>query len=154
MRGIKLDLKDKKILFELDFHARDSNAKIAKKVRLSKQGVDYKIRNMINKGVIQGFAPIINGNQLGYFYGRLFIKFQNLTREKENKITYKEIILQHMYYADFVLFDKIILEVKDINGIIDEFIKQTLNYLSASNNKLGIIVNFGEDSLKYKRLVL
>ncbi len=83
-------------------------------------------------------------------------KKNNITfeREKEYKIPYKEIILQHMYYADFVLFDKIILEVKAINGIIDEFIKQTLNYLSASNNKLGIIVNFGEDSLKYKRLVL
>jgi len=36
MEGVKLDLKDKKILFELDFHAREPNAKIAKKVRLSK----------------------------------------------------------------------------------------------------------------------
>ena len=75
-------------------------------------------------------------------------------RKKEYKIPYKEIVLKHSYNADFVVFDKIILEVKAVNGIIDEFIKQTLNYLSASKNKLGIIVNFGEDSLKYKRLIL
>ena len=74
-------------------------------------------------------------------------------REREYEIPYKEIILSHKYYADFVVFDKIILEVKAVNGIADEFIKQILNYLSASKNKLGIIVNFGEDSLKYKRLV-
>lgn len=96
MQAIKLDLKDKKILFELDFHARDSNTKIAKKVRLSKQGVDYKIRSLVKRGVIQGFIPIINGNQLGYFYGRLFIKFQNLTQEKENKI-FNEIIANPLY---------------------------------------------------------
>ena len=75
-------------------------------------------------------------------------------REKDYNIPYKEIILKHSYNADFVVFEKIILEVKAVNGIIDEFIKQTLNYLSASKNKLGIIVNFGEDSLKYKRLIL
>jgi DNA-binding Lrp family transcriptional regulator len=84
--SIKVDSKDKKILFELDFHARDSNSAIAKKVRLSKQGIDYKIKTLQKKGVIKGFSPVINGNQLGYFYCRLFLKFQNLTKEKENEI--------------------------------------------------------------------
>jgi len=44
--------------------------------------------------------------------------------------------------------------VKAVNGIIDEFIKQTINYLAVSKCKLGLIVNFGEDSFKYKRVVL
>ena len=57
-------------------------------------------------------------------------------------------------YADFVVFDKIILEVKGIFGISDEHIAQTINYLKVSGNKLGLIVNFGELSLKYKRIVL
>lgn len=84
--GIKLDLKDKKILFALDFDARQSNASIAKKVGLSKQGVDYRIKRFQKEGIIEGFYPVINLIKLGYVYGRLFIKFQNLTKEKESQI--------------------------------------------------------------------
>jgi len=62
--------------------------------------------------------------------------------------------LSQKLYADFVVFDKIILEVKGIFGISDEHIAQTINYLKVSGNKLGLIVNFGELSLKYKRIVL
>ena len=83
---VPLDLKDKKILLELDFNARQSNSEIAKKVGLSKQGVDYKIKNMISKGIITGFYPVINITKLGYYYCRLFIKFQNLTKNKEEEI--------------------------------------------------------------------
>ena len=75
-------------------------------------------------------------------------------REKEFLIKYKDIILCHKYNADFIVFDKIILEIKSKKGIIEEHTKQTLNYLSAANIKLGIIINFGEESLKYKRIVL
>ena len=49
---------------------------------------------------------------------------------------------------------KIILEVKGVNGLADEHIAQTINYLRVSGNKLGLLVNFGELKLKYKRLVL
>lgn len=83
---IKLDLKDMKILFELDFNARAPNSEIARKVGLSKQTVDYKIKNMIKKRIIDGFFPVINNQKLGYFYGRLFIKLHNLTEEKEKQI--------------------------------------------------------------------
>jgi GxxExxY protein len=109
-------------------------------------GICMEVHRLLGRG----FLEIIYKDALEYEFNKNNIPFE---REKEYKIPYKEIILQHKYYADFVVFDKIILEVKAVNGIIDDFIKQTLNYLSASNNKLGIIVNFGEDSLKYKRLV-
>ncbi len=113
----------------------------------------YKIIGIcmeVHRQLGRGFLEIIYKDALEYEFRKNNIPFE---REKGYEIPYKEIILQHKYYADFVVFDKIIIEVKAVNGIIDEFIKQTLNYLSASNNKLGIIVNFGEDSLKYKRLV-
>ena len=74
-------------------------------------------------------------------------------REKQFKIEYKGIVLSHKYYADFIVFDSIILEVKSTNFIIDSFIAQTINYLKASGIKLGIIANFGERSLTYKRVV-
>ena len=69
-------------------------------------------------------------------------------------ISYKDIILPHFYYSDFVIFDEIILEIKAITELSNSEIKQTLNYLAASKNKLGLLVNFGEDSLKYRRIIL
>jgi len=74
-------------------------------------------------------------------------------REKQFKIEYKGIILPHKYYADFILFDAIILEVKSTAFIIDSFVAQTINYLKAPGIKLGIIANFGERSLTYKRVI-
>ena len=75
-------------------------------------------------------------------------------REKKFNIKYKDIILKHSYFADFIVFDKIILEIKCCNGIVNGHIKQTLNYLAVSKLNLGLIINFGEDSLKSKRIVL
>jgi GxxExxY protein len=74
-------------------------------------------------------------------------------KEKQFKIEYKGIILSHKYYADFIVFNSIILEVKSTSFIIDSFIAQTINYLKASGIKSGIVTNFGERSLTYKRVV-
>ena len=63
-------------------------------------------------------------------------------------------ILTHKFFADFVIFDKIILEVKAVSGISDEFIALAINYLKVSKNKLALIVNFGELKLNYKRIIL
>ena len=90
----KLGLKDRKILFQLDFNARASNAEIARQVGLSKQTVDYKIKNMIKNGIINGFYPIVNSPKLGYFYGRLFFRLHNLTANKEKQI-FQELINNH-----------------------------------------------------------
>ena len=76
------------------------------------------------------------------------------SREQKFKVKYKDVILPHYYFADFVVYDKIILEVKAIEVLTDSHIKQTLNYLAASKLKLGLLVNFGEDTLKYKRIIL
>jgi len=75
-------------------------------------------------------------------------------KEVKYDINYKGKILDKKYFADFVIDNKIILELKAVESIHSRHIKQTLNYLAASNLKLGLIVNFGEDSLSYKRVVL
>ncbi len=63
-------------------------------------------------------------------------------------------VLPHFFYADFVVFENIILEVKGVSAIVDEHIKQTLNYMAIAKTKVGYIVNFGGESLEYKRLIL
>lgn len=75
-------------------------------------------------------------------------------REKRFKVSYKNKVLQHPYIADFVVYDSIVLEIKSTAAIIDSHIAQTINYLRVSDMKLGIIINFGEKSLKWQRVVL
>ncbi len=50
--------------------------------------------------------------------------------------------------------DKIILELKSSEGIIDTYRAQTLNYLKATKLPLAIILNFGKEKLEYERIVL
>ena len=105
----------------------------------------------VHKNLGSGFLEIVYKDALEYEFKNAEIPYE---REKEYIVIYKGMILPHKFYADFVVFDKIILEVKGISGITDEHIAQTINYLKVSENKLGLIVNFGELSLKYKRIVL
>jgi len=76
------------------------------------------------------------------------------SREKNYEITYKGIVLPHYYYADFAVWDKILFEAKAVEKLIESHIKQVLNYLAASKLRVGLLVNFGGDSLEWKRVVL
>ncbi len=97
-----------------------------------------------------GFLEIVYKDALEYEFKNANIPFE---REKEYMVKYKNIILPHKFYADFVLYDKIVLEIKAVSGIADEFIAQAINYLKVSGNKLALIVNFGELKLNFKRIV-
>jgi len=57
------------------------------------------------------------------------------------------------YYLDFVIDNKIALEIKTVPVIKDEYYKQLLAYLDAANLKLGIVANFRTKRLTYKRLI-
>ena len=87
----------------------------------------------------------------------LEIEFKNYkipyTREKEYKVEYKGIILPHKFYADFVVYEDIILEVKSVKEINNEHWAQTLNYMKLADTPVGIIANFQNKSLTYKRLI-
>ena len=78
-----IDLKDRKILYELDLNARQSDAAIGRKVDLNKDVVNRRIRKLIEKGVIKHFYTIVDATKLGYISGRFIIKFQHDTPEKE-----------------------------------------------------------------------
>ena len=76
------------------------------------------------------------------------------SRERKFEVNYKGVILPHFYFADFVIWDKIIFEVKAVEQLIDAHVKQVLNYLAAAKLELGLLVNFGGNSLEWKRVVL
>ncbi|SEP58713.1 GxxExxY protein [Flavobacterium urocaniciphilum] len=110
-------------------------------------GIMFDIHSNLGKG----FSEIVYKDAIEYELKKSLIFFE---REKEYSVKYKDVFLKHKFYADFVLLDKIILEVKCCDYISDSHIAQTMNYLKVSNNKLGIIVNFNNNSLEYKRIVL
>ncbi|MDR6764282.1 GxxExxY protein [Flavobacterium sp. 2755] len=114
----------------------------------------YKIIGIcmeVHKILGKGHSEKVYGDALEYEFQRNEIPYN---RELRYNIAYKDIVLPSYYFADFVIFDEIILELKAITTLTTSEIKQTLNYLAASKNKLGLLVNFGEDSLKYKRIIL
>lgn len=122
-----------------DFYLRDETYAII--------GCCMEVHKILGKG----HCEIIYGDALEYEFCKNDIPFE---REKKFNITYKDIILSHYYFSDFVIYDNIILEIKAIQQLSNSEIKQTLNYLAASKSKIGLLINFGEDSLKYKRIIL
>lgn len=75
-------------------------------------------------------------------------------REKKFVVRYKNQILRNPYIADFVVHDSIVLEIKSASAIIDTHLAQALSYLAVSGMKLALVINFGERSLAWKRIVL
>jgi len=84
--SIKIDLKDRKILHELDLEANIPTTKLAKNVGLSQQVVDYRIKNMIKNDIIIGFFTVIDVVQLGYSLYRIHFRFKNVSKEKREEI--------------------------------------------------------------------
>jgi GxxExxY protein len=123
-----------------------------------KQDLIYKEENYLIIGICMeihrilggGLSEVIYKDALEYEFRQHDIPFQ---REKEYTVEYKDIILPHKFNADFVVFDNIILEVKAVSEIADKHISQTLNYIKLTKGCLGIVVNFGNSSLQYKRLI-
>lgn len=76
-------------------------------------------------------------------------------REPPLRVSYKDHILKRTFNADFTVFNKIIVEVKSGEpAIIEATVPQALNYLRASDFRVGLIINFGKTKRDFKRLIL
>jgi GxxExxY protein len=114
----------------------------------------YKIIGLcmnVHKELGKGFNEVVYGDALEIEFIDNNIIY---SRETFYDIIYKGNLLKHKYKADFVIENKIVLEIKAISSLTDSQIKQTINYLAVSKLKLGLLINFGEDSLKTKRVIL
>ena len=69
------------------------------------------------------------------------------------KVFYEGEQLKKYYIADFICYDKIILEIKYVNQVPVVFYAQIKNYLTATKMELGMLINFGQPSLVYKRIL-
>ena len=81
-------------------------------------------------------------------------KLQNIPYEREKllPVVYKGKTLKKEYYADFVCYGTIIVELKSVTTLSKPHKAQVLNYLNAADKEIGLLVNFGGTSLKWERI--
>jgi len=107
VKSILLDIKDKKILYELDLNSRQGLACLAKRVGLSQETVRYRVNRLVKEKVIWKYLTVLNLSSLGYNLHKVLIKLQNITNEKR-----KEII-------DYLVNEKDVAWVGSIDGEFD-----------------------------------
>ncbi len=110
-------------------------------------GICMEIHRILGKGLLE----IVYKDAIEYEFRKNSVPYE---REKKYPVEYKGHILPHSFYADFVVFDKVILEVKAQKGIVEEHYSWVIHYLAISKCSIGLIVNFGENSLITKRVIL
>jgi GxxExxY protein len=119
-----------------------------------RQNETYKIIGIcmeVHKNLGPGLLEIIYKDALEIEFKENDIPFE---REKEYSIEYKGKILPHKFYADFIINESIVLEVKAIKEFSSEHIAQILNYIKLSSSEIGLLINFQTKSLQYKRYIL
>lgn len=115
---------------------------------ITKEIIDsaFKVHNCVGCGLLEK----VYGNALVW---DLELKQKKVTAQRQYKILYceKEV---GIYYADLVVENKVIVEVKSVEKIDDIHRAQLLNYLRISGLRVGLIVNFARPKLEYERLVV
>lgn len=170
---MELDKKDKRLLLELDMNARASLGELAKKLNLSKKGVDYKIKKLEAEKIILGYKCLVNSNKLGYYQFRIFLVFK--AHEKREQDEFEEYIkkskkfnyvlrAQGKYNYVSVLWEKSFEGFKQVINemcskwknnliLIDEFLPLDLTYLQnrfLTKESIGEKIHLGMDVENYQ----
>ena len=96
-----------------------------------------------------GFVEVVYQEALEEEFKKRNIPFE---REKELLVNYKGKTLLKTFRADFICYDKIIVELKAVSEFTDDHYAQIYSYLKASKMSLGILINFGKANLDYYRI--
>jgi len=104
----------------------------------------------VHKTLGCGFLEAVYQEALAIEFEKQKIPF---VKEKRLFLFYKGIQIEKFYIADFVCFDKIIVELKALSALTSTHDSIMINYLKATKLKVGLLANFGERSLKHKRLI-
>lgn len=109
-------------------------------------GAAFEVHNELGHGFLENV-----------YQEALMFEFQakgiQYTKEQRLLIRYKGHLLDKYYVADFLCFEKIIIEIKACESIKSEHVGQVLNYLKATQLQLALILNFGAKSVQIKRIV-
>ena len=95
-----------------------------------------------------GFLEPVYGDAFAMELRNRLIPFE---REYKINIKYKGETIDHYYVADFVCYNHVIVELKAVSELTKTYDSQVLNYLNATGFEVGLLINFGETSLRYHR---
>ncbi len=145
MMAIKLDLKDKKILYELDKNSRISYAQLSKEVGLSQESVRYRVNRLIQNKIIFKFFTKVDVSKLGLTFYKFLIKFNNINNQKKEEIL-NYLVKQPMvnwsvatdgsYDISFVILVKNLLDSKKF---LSELYQQYGNHIGKREFSINLI---------------
>ncbi|MBT3814554.1 Lrp/AsnC family transcriptional regulator [Candidatus Woesearchaeota archaeon] len=150
---MKLDKKDLQILFELDQNSRQSINSIAKKTKLSRDVVNYRIKQLEKNKIISGYFALIDFNKLGYQAIRLYLELKNTTTELDEEIVayfLKEKDVFTIYRTDGKFDLALGFLVKDLNvyqKVYENFLKKYRHYVI--NSGFSILTKYHHYNRNY-----
>ena len=125
----------------------DKTAKIIlKDISFQVMAAVFEVHNTLGSGFLENVYE-------KSLFKELLLRGISAECQKELKVFYKGDCVGS-YYADVVVNDEIILELKTVENLNRSHEAQLLNYLKATGYKLGLLVNFGKEKVEHKRLVL
>ncbi|MBI4839224.1 MAG: GxxExxY protein [Nitrospirae bacterium] len=99
----------------------------------------------------QGFLEYVYQEALCY---ELKLRELSFDLQKELNIWYKDLLIPKKYTPDLIVEDCVIVEMKATTGLTNNDEAQLLNYLKATKKRVGLLLNFGKESLEVKRKIL
>ncbi|MBD3343664.1 MAG: GxxExxY protein [Chitinivibrionales bacterium] len=113
----------------------------------------------INGACFEVYNEMGSGFLESVYQESLEIEFENQSipyiSQPEIRIKFKKRELKSKYKPDFLCYDRIVVELKSVSKLTDEHRAQILNYLKATNMKIGLLINFGHfPKLEYERFIL
>lgn len=104
----------------------------------------------VHKNLGSGFLESVYQEVLAKEFKKEKIPFQE---QKKLNLFYEGERLDKYFKADFLCYDQIIIELKSVAFLSKNLESQVINYLKATNKEVGLLINFGEKSLKWKRFI-
>ena len=133
---MKLDVKDKKILYELSKNARIPSIRLAKQVGVSREVADYRIKKLIEKGIITSFITDIDISKLNCTRYIIYLELQNVDEKKEVQILNRIVSNNLVSWTTTqtgkwnVIFDVIAGNIKEVNAIVQNIQKEYFHKIS------------------------
>ena len=106
----------------------------------------FRVHNSIGCGLLEK----VYGNALSW---DLKLNNRQVVEEKEFKVVYREREVG-VYYGDLVVDEKVIVEVKAVDALLNVHRAQLLNYLRISGLRVGLLLNFANPKLEYERIII
>jgi DNA-binding Lrp family transcriptional regulator len=148
------DVKDKKILFELDRNARQTDSEIAKKVGVSKQVANYRIHRLLKNNIINNFYSFINVGKLGLETYYVFFQLEGINKEEEQKLLEK---LEKLSYVGWLVssvgrWDVVLLLFADSISMFDKLLTNILNICGNHLHEYTFTTMLTAEHISYKFL--